>query len=168
MRRASLVVLVLGGIIFGNVTAHAADGGPVIVLPGRHGLPVIINGVDVTGAVLEGDWGLYRPHMVVEPTIIPAIVWIPRPGYRGTYYRGGYFQGSYFPAFGHEPGYGRDEIEPPADRRLPPPVPSFHRSWSSQSDPVPANLDPPAPLIVAPQILPRGRRADDARPRRAP
>jgi hypothetical protein len=164
MRRASLVVLLLGGVVFGNAPAHAADSGPVIVLPGRHGLPVIINGVDVTGAVLEGDWGLYSPHMV-GPTIIPAIVFIPRRGHRGAY-QGAYIQGSYFPAFGHEPGYGRHEIEPPADRRLPPPPPSFHRSWSSQSDPVPASLDPPAPLIVAPQIFPGGRRDDDARPRR--
>src|ERR1700682_6145677 len=76
MRRASSVVLVLGGVILGGASALAADSGPVIVLPGRHGLPVILNGVDVTGAVLEGDWGLYSPHMV-GPTIIPAPVFIP-------------------------------------------------------------------------------------------
>jgi hypothetical protein len=165
MRRASFVVLALSGVIFGNASAHAADSGPVIVLPGRHGLPVIINGVDVTGAVLEGDWGLYSPHMV-GPTIVPA--WVPGWTFQGKYYRGRYVAGSYYPAFGREPGYGRREIEPPADRRLPPPAPSFHRSWSSQSDPLPASLDPPvsSPLIVSPQIFPGGRRDDDARPRR--
>jgi hypothetical protein len=161
MRRASLIVLVLSGLIPGCVAALAADSGPVIVLPGRHGLPVIINGVDVTGAVLEGDWGLYSPHMV-GPTIIPA--WIPGWMYQGIYYRGRYVAGSYYPASGHEPGYGRHEIEPPADRRLPPPAPSYHRSWTSQSEPRPANLDSQVqpPLIVAPQIFPGGRRGDDA------
>jgi len=77
MRRASLIVLVLSGLIPGCVAGLAADSGPVIVLPGRHGLPVIINGVDVTGAVLEGDWGLYRPHMVGPTIILP-------PGWFGT------------------------------------------------------------------------------------
>jgi hypothetical protein len=168
MRRASLVVRALGGVILGTASALAADSGPVIVLPGRLGMPVIINGVDVTGAVLEGDWGLYSPHMV-GPTIVTPPGWIPWRSYQGSYRRGS-VQGSYFPAFGHEPGYGRHEIEPPADRRLPPPAPSFHRSWSSQSEPLPASLDPPAPpLIVSPQIYPgwrQDRRDDDARPRR--
>jgi hypothetical protein len=169
MRRASLVVLALSGVILGGASALAADSGPVIVLPGRHGLPVIINGVDVTGAVLEGDWGLYSPQMV-GPTIISLPAWIPGRTYPGIYYRGRYVQGSYYPAFGHEPGYGRHEIEPPADRSLPPPAQSFHRSWSSQSAPLPASLDPPVvspPLIVSPQIFPGGRRGGDA-PRRRP
>jgi hypothetical protein len=160
MRRASLLALVLSGLVPGSASALAADSGPVIVLSGRHGLPVIINGVDVTGAVLEGDWGLYSPHMV-GPTIVPA--WVPGWTYQGVHYWGRYVQGSYYPAFGHEPGYGRHEIEPPADRRLPPPAPSYHRSWTSQSEPLPANLDPQvpsSPLIVAPQIFPGGRRGD--------
>src|SRR6202030_4874051 len=162
MRRASLVVFALSGVILGNASVLAADSGPVIVLPGRHGLPVIINGVDVTGAVLEGDWGLYSPHMVGPTIIIPPPVFIPGRSYLGGYYQGRYVQGGYYPALGHEPGYGRDEIEPPADRRLPPPAPSFHRSWSSQSDPLPASLDPPSPpMIVSPQIYPGGRRDDD-------
>jgi hypothetical protein len=174
MRRANFVVVVLSGLmlsgvvlsVLGDAPALAADSGPVIVLPGRHGLPVLINGVDVTGAVLEGDWGLYSPHMV-GPTIIPA-PWFPGRSRPGSYYQGRYVEGGYYPAFGREPGYGRHEIEPPPDRRLPPPAPSFHRSWSSQSDPVPASLDPPAqsPLIVAPQIYPDGSRGADQPPRR--
>src|SRR3979490_1328940 len=100
MRRASFVVLVLGGVIFGSAPVLAADSGPVIVLPGRHGLPVIINGVDVTGAVLEGDFGLNKPHMLGPTVVIPD----PYRSYRGTSYQGGYVQG-YYPAFGHEPGY---------------------------------------------------------------
>ena len=171
MRRANFVVvissgLVLSGLGLGAAPALAADSGPVIVLPGRHGLPVLINGVDVTGAVLEGDWGLYSPHMV-GPTIIPA-PWIPGRIHPGGYYQGRYVEGGYYPAFGHEPGYGRHEIEPPPDRRLPPPAPRFHRSWTSHSDPVPASLDPPvqSPLIVSPQIYPGGRRADDVAPKK--
>jgi len=150
MRSASSIVVALGGAIFGGMAALAADSGPVIVIPGRLGTPVIINGVDVSGAVVEGDFGLYSPHMVA-PNIIAGPVAIPeRIGPRG-----------YYPAFGREPGYGRHEIEPPPDRRLPPPAPSYHRFWSSQSEPLPANLDPPAlspPLIVAPEIYPRWQR----------
>jgi hypothetical protein len=119
----------------------------VIVIPGWLGAPVIINGVDVSGAVLERDFGLYRPSMV-EPKIIAAPFAVPEQiGPRG-----------YYPAFGREPAYGRHEIEPPADQRLPTPARTLHRSWSSHSDPLPATLDPPAespPLIVAPQIYPR-------------
>src|SRR6202035_117817 len=137
MRRASLIVLALSSVILGNSSALAADSGPVIVVPGRPGVPVMINGIDVTGAVIEGDFGLYRPHMV-DPRIIAAPAWIA-----GRTYPAGYVQGSYYPAFGHEPGYGRHEIEPPADRRLPPPAKSFHRSWSSQSAPLPADVEPP-------------------------
>jgi hypothetical protein len=167
MRRARFAALVLGGVILANASALAADSGPVIVLPGRHGLPVIIDGVDVTGAVVEGDWGLYKPHMV-NPTVITGPARLDRGGYyRRGYDRGSYIQGGYFPAFGHEPGYGRHEIEPPADRKLPPPAQSFHRSWSTHSDPLPADLEPSIqpPMIVAPQIYPGGRRGDDG-PRR--
>jgi hypothetical protein len=161
MLRADRLLLALSGIVLGGAAALAADSGPVIVLPGRHGLPVIINGVDVTGAVIEGDWGLYSPQMV-DPHIIPGPVFVPPRFYRVRYDRGPYIEDGYFPASGHEPGYGRHEIEPPADRRLPRRAPSFHRSWSSHSDPVPASVDPPAqPLIVAPQIYPGARRNGD-------
>jgi hypothetical protein len=169
MRRAGYVVVGLIGLILGSAPALAADSGPVLVLPGRHGLPVIIDGVDVTGAVIEGDWGLDKPHMVNPTIIVPGRARLDQGGYyQGRYYRGSYVQGGYFPAFGHEPGYGRHEIEPPADRKLPPPAQSFHRSWSTHSDPLPADLEPPiqSPLIVAPQIYPGGRRGNDGPPRR--
>src|SRR5215475_1449436 len=118
MRLRSLLIA-LGTAVISGCAALAADSGPVIVIPGRLGTPVIINGLDVTGAVIEGDFGLYSPHMVA-PRIISGPVAIPQWfGPRGTYY----------PAFGRAPGYGRHEIEIPAERR---PAPSFHRSWSSQ------------------------------------
>ena len=57
------------------------------------------------------------------------------------------------------PGYGRLEIEPPANRKLPQPAESYHQSWSAQSAPLPAQsnvpVDPPA-IIYAPQGDRRG------------
>jgi hypothetical protein len=151
--RSSSFLIALGIALLGGCACLAADSGPVIVIPGRLGTPVIINGLDVSGAVIEGDFGLYSPHMVA-PAIISGPVAIPeRFGPRGYYY----------PAFGRTPGYGRHEIEPPAERR---PAPSFHRSWTSQSEPLPATLDPPpptAPFLLAPQIYPQWRR-DGRRP----
>ena len=136
--------IVCGGALLGATAAIAADSGPVIVIPGRLGVPVILNGVDVTGAVVERDFGLYSPHMI-QPTVVYGPVAIPDRSAPRAYY----------PALGRKPGYGRHEIEPPPDRPLPPPAPSYHRSWSSHSDPVPASLDPPAPLWIAPEIYPQ-------------
>jgi len=72
--------------------------------------------------------------------------------------------GHYYPSAGHLPGYGRLEVEPPVNRRLPQPAESYHQSWSAQSAPLPAQsnvpVDPPA-IIYAPQE--QGRR--DFRPR---
>lgn len=155
-RAPSFVVAALATTILGAAPAPCADSGPVIVVPGRHGRPIIINGVDVTGAVIEGDFGLYSPHMV-NPVVIPAPVFAPPLFYPGGYDPRRYDDG-YFPELGRTPGYGRREIEPPADRPLPPPAPSFRRSWSSQSQPAPASVDPPPPLFVAPQIYPGGRK----------
>ena len=165
MRTAGFVAVALSVAGLGPMpAAQAADSGPVIVVPGRHGLPVFINGFDASGAVVEGDFGLYRPQMV-NPTIIAAPVFIPPLPYRAGYDRY-YNQNGYFPALGHQPGYGRHEVEPPPDRKLPPPAQSFRRSWTSHSDPVPASLDPPAPpMLIAPQIYPDGRRGDDGKRR---
>jgi hypothetical protein len=55
---------------------------------------------------------------------------------------------------GHVPGYGRLEIQPPANRRLPQPAESYYQSWSAQSAPQPAQPEVPLyppPVIVAPQ-----------------
>jgi hypothetical protein len=54
--------------------------------------------------------------------------------------------GAYYPRAGHRPGYGRLEVEPPPNRRLSPPAPSYHRHWQSGSQPLPATIDPPTPL----------------------
>jgi len=67
--------------------------------------------------------------------------------------------GHYYPSAGRLPGYGRVEIEPPANRKLPQPAESYHQSWSSQSAPLPAQsnvpVNPPE-IIYAPQDNRRG------------
>src|SRR4051812_7131293 len=77
-----------------------ADHQPIIVVPGRPDVPVIIDGIDARGAVVFGDWGLYRPGFapMVEPR--PLLFSIPPPGR------------AYYPATGRPPRYGRLEIEP--------------------------------------------------------
>jgi hypothetical protein len=117
-----------------------AGGGFEIVIPGKPGVPVIINGVDASYAVVEGDWGLGK-GVHVQPTVYGGRYIDPVPNV-----------GHYYPSAGHMPGYGRLEIQPPANRRLPPEAESYYRSWSAQSTPqleIPTN---PPPVIVAPQI----------------
>lgn len=118
--------------LLGAVQAHGADA-PAIVIPGKAGVPVIINGYDASYAVVEGDWGLDRPGQV-PATIISGPLVVPDRRYYGS---------SYFPALGRRPGYGRREVEPPANRRLPPPAQSYERFWGAKSAPLPATIDPP-------------------------
>ena len=140
-------------ILMAMTSTAFAGGGFEIVIPGRAGVPVIINGVDASYAVVEGDWGLEkRTH--VQPTIYGGRYIDPVPNV-----------GHYYPSSGRLPGYGRMEIEPPTNRRLPQPAESYHQSWSAQSAPLPAQssvpVEPPA-IIYAPQE--QGRH--DFRPRR--
>ena len=105
--RAALALAILIG---STAAALASDTGPVIVIPGRPGVPIIINGIDASYAVVEGDWGLAK-SVHVQPTVYGgrAINLTPNVGH-------------YYPSAGHMPGYGRLEIEPPANRRLPQPA----------------------------------------------
>lgn len=102
-----------------------ADGGPVIVIPSRPGIPIIINGRDASYAVVEGDWGLSRPG-AVPVTVIGGSPVLPNEVYRR--------RNSYIPKYGRAPERGRNEVEPAADRALPEPAESFSRSWSTSSD----------------------------------
>ena len=139
-------------IMMATTSAAFAGGGFAIVIPGRAGVPIIINGVDASYAVVEGDWGLGRGNQV-QPTIYGGRYIDPVPNV-----------GHYYPSSGNLPGYGRLEIQPPANRRLPQPAESYHQSWSAQSAPLPAQssvpVEPPA-IIYAPQE----RNGRDFRPR---
>jgi hypothetical protein len=140
-------------ILMAMTSTAFAGGGFDIVIPGRPGVPVIINGVDASYAAVEGEWGLGK-NWQVQPTVYGGRTIDPVPNV-----------GHYYPSAGHLPGYGRLEIEPPANRRLPQPAESYYQSWSAQSAPLPAQssvpVEPPA-IIYAPQE--QGRR--DFRPRR--
>jgi len=132
MRAIALLWIIQLANLLGS-PAQAGDA-PAIVIPGRAGVPVIINGGDASYCVVEGDWGL-----------APCPPQRPIPSYELPY----------FPAQGRQPGYGRLEVEPPPDRELPKPAESYHRQWESQSAPVPpsggespANVD----LTVVPQV----------------
>jgi hypothetical protein len=128
--------------LLGTTAAALADSAPVLVIPGRAGVPIIINGVDASYAVVEGDWGLGK-SVHVTPTVYGGRYLEPLPNV-----------GHYYPSSGHMPGYGRLEIEPPANRVLPKPGPSYHQSWTSQSTAQPEQpVVPfyPPPVIVAPQ-----------------
>jgi hypothetical protein len=138
MMRAALVLTLL----IGTTLTAAASEGFEIVIPGRAGVPIIINGVDVSYSVLEGDWGLGKSNKS-QPTVYGGRYIDPTPNV-----------GHYYPSLGHAPGYGRLEIEPPANRKLPPQAESYYRSWSAQSAPQPVQPpvpDYPPPVIIAPQ-----------------
>jgi len=113
------------------------------VIPGRPGVPIIVNGVDVSYAVIEGDYGLGKNFPA------PLTIYGGRPVEREP------SVGHYYPSLGQQPGYGRLEVEPPTHRKLPQPAESYYRSWSAQSPSLPAATDVPPnppPIIVAPEI----------------
>lgn len=151
------VALALGAIAACRaVPAPAADATAVVVVPGRFGVPVMWFGRDISGAVVEGERGLDRPGSG-QITIIPA----------GPPVWWGQGSGGYYPVTGQAPRYGREEVEPPANRPLPPPAESYTRHWGAQSEPLPATSPPPddqPPIILAPQINP----PPDNRPRPRP
>ena len=117
---------------------------PEIVIPGKPGVPVYINGIDASWGVVEGEFGLDRPGLVT-PTVIyrPLVASLPSN------------VPSYHPKTGRRPGYGRLEIVPPPDRPVPPPAPTFYRSWSSGSAPGPVTdypNYPPLNLVISPKF----------------
>jgi len=142
-RWIELSTVVIGiGAGFPFVVAPAlAQYEPVIVVPGRAGVPVMMNGLDIAWSVVEGDWGLARPGQV-SPTLIyrldsqALIGWAP---------------GGYYPATGRAPRYGRLEVDMPPRRQTP--AETYYRTWSSQSGLEPASVYPPydpPPVILAP------------------
>jgi hypothetical protein len=123
--RAALALAFLIGTALPVSAAEGFD----IVIPARPGVPIIINGIDASYAVVEGEWGLGKNYPV------PVTVYGGRPVEPEPPV------GHYYPTLNRKPGYGRLEIEPPSNRALPKPGPSFHQSWSAQSAP-PAPAQP--------------------------
>jgi hypothetical protein len=140
MRSGIALALLIGT----TATAFAGGaGGFDIVIPGRPGVPIIIDGIDASYAAVEGVWGLGKGGQV-QPTVYGGRYIDPEPQV-----------GHYYPSAGHQPGYGRLEIQPPANRKLPQPAASYHQSWSAQSTPQLPQADVPfypPPVIVAPQV----------------
>ena len=156
MGAGRIAVLALSFALLGDAVAHAgADSAPVIVVPGRPGIPIMINGRDATGAVVEGDWGLARERIGV--TVIRRPPPVRRLSNRDPACRNG-LCGSpvarYFPGTGRPPPVGRLEILPPANRALPPPAESYYRFWGIESAPLPPTIEPPhydiPPVIIGP------------------
>jgi len=147
-------------IVIGMTPAAFAAEGFEVVVPSRPGVPIIINGVDVSYAVLEGGYGLGK-GVNNQPTIYGGRLVEPEPPV-----------GHYYPSLGVKPAYGRLEIEPPANRKLPQPAESYHQSWSAQSAPTPATsptLQPdipfyPPPVIMAPPGDNHPRHESSSRP----
>jgi hypothetical protein len=135
MRRLAFVLI--GVAALGAPPARSGDA-PAIVIPGKAGVPVVINGIDASYCVVEGDYGLDRPGHV--PTTIVACPWLA-PSV------GGYDRG-YFPAGGRQPGYGRFERVPSANRQKAAPAQEYYREWGTQSDMIPATVDPPPNLEI--------------------
>src|SRR5215475_6580132 len=137
-------------ILLGMSSAALAQGFEIVV-PGRPGVPVIINGIDASYAVLEGDYGLGK-GVNNQPTIYGGQLPPPEPNV-----------GHYYPSAGLKPAYGRLEIEPPANRKLPQPAESYHQSWSAQSAPTPATSPSTVPEVpfYPPPVIMAPRRGDD-------
>jgi hypothetical protein len=137
-----------------SVSPALAQRGPVIVVPGRPDVPVLMNGVDVSWAVVEGDFGLARPGLVT-PSVIYRLYPVGIPAYGlGPAPRP---EPGFFPKSGKQPGYGRLEVDPAPDRPLPPPAQSYRKSWSSQSAPGPATDYAPFPAPPVGISIDRGR-----------
>ncbi len=118
MRAVCALVLLIGFPL-----AASANDGFSVVIPGRPGVPVVINGLDASYAVVESDWGLAK-NVHMQPTVYGGRPIGPEPRV-----------GHYYPSAGKMPGYGRLEREPPANRKLPPQAESYSRSWSARSAP---------------------------------
>ena len=81
------MIVAVAGSLAGHALARSADA-PVFVIPGKPGVPVIINGYDASYSVVEGDWGLDRPSGATDHCV-PSTASPPRARYYGTYFPAG-------------------------------------------------------------------------------
>ena len=170
MRTATLFIA-SGFIVLGiRVASAGADAEPVIVIPGRPGVPIIINGQDVSGAVIEGDWGLAR-----YPT---GLTIINRPWQRWRVGVGSGFAAppaGFYPATGRVPKVGRLEVLPAkGSSAASSPPETYYRSWEAQSPNLPPTMPPDYPYGT-PAVpyglsygVPFGRRGDHRPPGHGP
>jgi hypothetical protein len=166
MRAVAWGVLGLVGWLSDVLPARASDW-PAIVIPGKRGVPVFLNGVDASYMVVEGDYGLDRPG-AVPLTIIPRYWYTPPVGYFPGSERS-YFRNPvpYHPGDGRTHGYGRLEHVPPPDAPKPKPAESYRREWSAGSEPLPATIADPnsTPLNIEADVDYWGRHRRDHGPR---
>lgn len=143
MNLRGLMVVAGCWLLAGTTAPLASETGPVIVIPGRPGVPVIVNGQDISYAVVSGDWGLARPSQT-DPQILY------RRGYGALI---GPARAGYFPMTGRAPRVGRKEVDVP---RAPQPAESYYRSFGARSDPTPAtppqSMPQTPPIVVAPGL----------------
>jgi hypothetical protein len=145
MRKRGLASVVASALAALSAGAAQADHAPAYVVPGRSDVPVMINGLDASWGVVNGDWGLYRPG-AVGVTVYPA-PFVPQPPIYRPVPR-------YFPSLGAAPQVGRYEVNPPAHRPMPPQAQPFHQSWSAGSDmsaPV-TDYAPTGPMFISPEV----------------
>lgn len=156
MRIAIAVLAVAPAALALCASSAPADHRPVIAVTGNGQVPVIIDGIDATGHVVIGDWGLHRPGAVAPAIFNGSLLTAAPPAGR-----------RYFPATGRRPAYGRQEIEP-SPRIALPPAPTFHRFWSTEPAARAPGAHPPydpPPVIEAPPpagdvvVRPRWRNA---------
>jgi hypothetical protein len=135
-----------------------AECAPVLVVPSRPDVSIVVSYFDARWAVVEGECGLDRPgHMV--PVVIGGRFVGPL---RGSVRRAGYF-----PTTGQKPVPGRAEVDTPPSSAA---AEDFSRSWSVGPARVPpADLPEPnrapaqdggvanPPIVVVPQFGPRRR-----------
>jgi hypothetical protein len=133
---AALGLAGLGVAGWGSCAFAGADTEPVIVVPGRPDIPIMIDGRDVRGAIIEGEWGLARGHTGI--TIIPG-PWLP--GYRGGGADWRHGARGFYPGTGKPPAYGRLEVIPPPGRARHP-AEGYTRSWEAESPRLPATISP--------------------------
>jgi len=152
LKHVRLQALIIAAGLAGGA-AGASETGPVIVIPGRAGVPVMMNGVDISYAVVEGDWGLARPSQT-DPQVIFRY-FPPPPPY-------GKPPAHYFPSGGPPPKLGRQEVNdarPPSPNN---PAPTQFREWGAASRNTPATsptpLDTPGMLVVPEVNVGPGRR----------
>ena len=129
-------------LLAGMTASAVADTGPVVVIPSRAGVPIVIDGVDASFAVVEGDWGLGKSVHVSADHL-----WRLAGGDAAA-------RGALFPA--HRTGVPvTDATRSTRRRALLPGDGSYYRSWGAESprgyeqEYVPP--DPP-PIIYAPQF----------------